>query len=157
MELRMAPNLPVVQVSLDDAKAYCGWAGRRVPTEAEWEKAARGQHGHVYPWGNEPMKNPDQLVAIDDLPERQSPFRALNMAGNVFEWTVSPFPVTDREIDDMAKLSSAKPVSRDWANIKGGSFMLKDERFFRLYMRRGWPVNQASPMIGIRCVKDAKP
>lgn len=156
-EYAKSPSMPVVQVTLDDAKAYCAWAGRRVPTEQEWEKAARGAHGNIFPWGNEPLPNPGNLVTVDDLPERQSPFRALHMSGNVFEWTVSPFPVTDREIDDMTKLKGGPPVSRDWANIKGGSFMLKDERFFRLYMRRGWPVNQASPMIGIRCVKDAKP
>jgi serine/threonine-protein kinase len=150
------PAFPVAGVTLEDAKAYCEWAGKRVPTEQEWEKAGRGTGGNVYPWGNQPLPNPGKIVAVDEYPDRQSPFQALNMSGNVFEWTVSEFPVTDREIEDMKKLSGGLEVSRNWCNIKGGSFLLKDERFFRLYMRRGWPVNQASPLIGFRCVKDAK-
>jgi serine/threonine protein kinase len=151
-----APALPVAGVTLEDAKAYCSWAGRRVPTEQEWEKAGRGVSGNIYPWGNQPLPNPGKIVAVDEYPERQSPFRALNMSGNVFEWTVSEFPVTQREIDDMKKLTGEVEVSGRWYSIKGGSFLLKDERFFRLYMRRGWPVNQVSPLIGFRCVKDAK-
>ncbi len=77
------------------------------------------------------------------------------MSGNVFEWTTSPFPVTDREIEDFKKVTGKSGVDPNWGNIKGGSFLLKDERFFRVYMRRGWPVNETSPLLGFRCVKDA--
>ena len=150
------PALPVTGITFESAKNFCEWEGRRLPTEQEWEKAARGTHGNIYSWGNQPLPSPQKLVPVDEYPERQSPFRALNMSGNVFEWTVSPFPVTDREIEDMKRLPGRADVARNWYNIKGGSFLLKDERFFRVYMRRGWPVNQASPLIGFRCVKDAK-
>ncbi|MBK9094537.1 MAG: SUMF1/EgtB/PvdO family nonheme iron enzyme [Anaerolineae bacterium] len=87
-------NHPVVNVSWDDAQAFCQWAGVRLPTEQQWEKAARGTDGRAYPWGNQPpsgdLCNFNNIVGgttpVGHYPKGASPYGLLDMAGNVFEW-----------------------------------------------------------------------
>ncbi|HSU58391.1 MAG TPA: bifunctional serine/threonine-protein kinase/formylglycine-generating enzyme family protein [Bryobacteraceae bacterium] len=154
------PDFPVANVSFEDAAAYAAWIGKRLPNEREWEKAARGENGRIYPWGNQPWMNPPtSLQSVVSFPDRVSPYGSYNMAGNVAEWTTSHYPVGDAEIRDMTKSLGTSHFSHDWRVIKGGYFGPNHDvnEAWKTYMRRGFPKDIAvSPYIGFRCIEDAK-
>ena len=150
-------ELPVVYVDLDDARAYARWAGKRLPTEPEWQWAAQGDDGRRWPWGDsfDADKCPpagDSPMPVRSLPESRSPFGCYLMAGNVWEWTES-------ERDDgitrfcIIRGGSYYHIEGSGWYVQGGPQPLDTHTKFLLM----WPGLDRCATIGFRCVRDVNP
>lgn len=160
------PNAPVVGVSFEDAKAFAAWAGKRLPTEEEWEKAASWdeitQSKREFPWGNEFQKNnvafeTEKLSDVGKYPSGASFYGALDMSGNVLEWVDAYFqpykdnPATDENFGEKFRV------------VRGGFFKARDKDWLKTTKRVYIPPDTAStedmtkdiPSIGFRCAISA--
>ena len=171
-------NYPVSYVSIEQAERFCSWIGGHLPTEYQWEKAARGTDGRIYPWGSEEPNYENALANIPDyqneegmgydlfpvgsFPEGQSPYGLMDMAGNVWEWTSTWYSTNyyqtleaEEELSGTVVSNPTGPENGSSRVMRGGSCASTEVNNFPAYTRtanRSYLNMTSSYYVGFRCI-----